>query len=83
MAWAQRFAAHAVSAVLLANTIAERFSATTMLLPFADRYRHIRRPLITALALDDDASLDPLVTVAAAADGIVPLRRSAGGGLHL
>lgn len=50
MAWAQRFAAHAVSAVLLANTIAERFSATTMLLPFADRYRHIRRPLITALA---------------------------------
>lgn len=50
MAWAQRFAAHAVSAVLLASTIAERFSATTMLLPFADRYRHIRRPLITALA---------------------------------
>lgn len=53
MAWAQRYGARterAVSAVLLANTIAERFRASTMLLPFANRYRYIRRPLLTALA---------------------------------
>lgn len=53
MAWAQRHAAQisgSVSAVLLANTVAERFAASTNLVPLAGRFGTIRRPLVTAVA---------------------------------
>ncbi len=38
-----------VSAVLLANTIAERFHATSRLIPFAGHFAWIRRPIFHAL----------------------------------
>ncbi|MCE5288858.1 MAG: alpha/beta hydrolase [Nocardiaceae bacterium] len=52
LAWAKRFPDHVstrASAVLLANTIAERFHATSKLVPFAGRAAWIRRPLFRFL----------------------------------
>ena len=53
MAWAERHPDQVrryASAVLLADTVAERFGAYTGLLPFAGRYGAIRRPLLTAIS---------------------------------
>jgi len=53
MAMAQRhpdqFGAR-VAKVLLANTVAQRFWAQTMALPFAGRYRALRRPLLVGVS---------------------------------
>lgn len=43
--WVQRYA----SSVLLADTVGERFSAATEVLPFAGRYALLRRPLLGAV----------------------------------
>ena len=53
MAWAERHPDQVrsyASAVLLADTVAERFGAYTAILPFAGRYSTIRRPLLTAIS---------------------------------